>query len=398
MKQIILALFIVLLAAPASAKVKTMDKIDKLPEKKDEAELWERATSHEERLRKIGTLKPHPEIEAYLDDMAERMLGDFLDHLDVELKFVVVEEPTLNAWAYPYGTIGIHTGLLVRMDNEAQLAAIVSHEISHFLQRHTYREMLSRGRQGLFGKGLGLLASAALARETGTFDPNVGNFAGDLWYNLSTSGYSQKNEYVADEEGLMLMANAGLSRDESIPAFEKLAENEVYGAGDPRQMWSSHPRLEDRIKNLKKEIKRAQRKKDYVAGEVPPAIDYYRAIASAYLVTAKLDFDEGQFDRAREGLDRYVQARPKDPEGYFLMGEAYRRQNPKGPDFSKAIEAYEAAIDQDWRYADAHKEIGMAYRLLGDNDEARDAFERYLRLAPDAADAGIIRGYLEEMQ
>ncbi len=110
------------------------------------------------------------------------MLGDFLDHLDVELRFVVVEEPTLNAWAYPYGTIGIHTGLLVRMDNEAQLAAIVSHEISHFLQRHTYREMLSKGRQGLFGKGLGILASAALARETGTFDPNVGNFAGDLWF------------------------------------------------------------------------------------------------------------------------------------------------------------------------------------------------------------------------
>ena len=398
MKRIILALFIVLLTAPASAKVNTMDKIDKLPEKEDEAALWERATSHEERLRNIGTLQSHPEIERYLEDMADRMLGDFLDHLDVELRFVVVEEPTLNAWAYPYGTIGIHTGLLVRMDNEAQLAAIVSHEISHFLQRHTYREMLSRGRQGLFGKGLGLLASAALARETGTFDPNVGNFAGDLWYNLSTSGYSQKNEYVADEEGLMLMARAGLSRDESIPAFEKLAENEVYGAGDPRQMWSSHPRLEDRIKNLQKEIKRAKRKKDYVAGEVPPAIDYYKAIAPAYLVTAKLDFDEGQFARAREGLDRYVQAVPKDPEGYFLMGEAYRRENPKGPDFAKAIEAYEAAIDQDWRYADAHKEIGMAYRLMGENDAAIDAFERYLRLAPNAADAGIIRAYLEELE
>ncbi len=397
-KRTILALSIVLLAMPALAKVKTMDKIDKLPEKQDEAELWERATGHEERLRNLGTLKPHPAIEEYLDSLAERMLGDFLDHLDVELRFVVVEEPTLNAWAYPYGTIGIHTGLLVRMDNEAQLAAIVSHEISHFLQRHTYREMLSRGRQGLFGKGLGFLASAALARETGTFDPNVGNFAGDLWYNLSTSGYSQKNEYVADEEGLMLMARAGLSRDESIAAFEKLAENEVYGAGDPRQMWSSHPRLEDRIKNLQKEIKRAKRGKDYVAGEVPPAIDYYRAIAPAYLVTAKLDFDQGQFERAREGLERYVQARPDDPEGYFLMGEAYRRENPKGPDFSKALASYETAVDRDWRYADAHKEIGMAYRLLGKNAEALEAFERYLRLAPNAPDAGIVRGYLEELR
>ena len=205
-----------LLAAPVQSAVRTMDEIDKLPEKEDEAELWETARSHEERLVRIGTLVSHPDIERYLDSLADRMLGDFLDHLGIRLRFVVVEEPTLNAWAYPYGTIGIHTGLMVRMDNEAQLAAIVSHEISHFLQRHTYREMLSEGRQGLFGKGLGLLTSAAIATQTGTFDPNAGNFAGDLWYNLSTSGYSQKNEYEADEEGLMLMGKAGLARDEAI--------------------------------------------------------------------------------------------------------------------------------------------------------------------------------------
>ena len=394
----LVALLAMTIALPASARVDTMDKIDKLPEKEDEAELWQRATKHEERLRNIGTLKPHPDIERYLDQLADRMLGDFLDHLDVDVKFVVVEEPTLNAWAYPYGTIGIHTGLLVRMDNEAQLAAIVSHEISHFLQRHTYREMLSKSKQGLFGKGLGILAGAALARETGTFDPGVADFTGDLWYNLSTSGYSQKNEYVADEEGLMLMAKAGLSRDESIPAFEALAENDVYGAGDPRQMWSSHPRLEDRIKNLQKEIKKEKRRKDYVAGTVPDAVDYYRAIAPAYLVTAKLDFGEGQFGRAREGLERYQQARPDDAQGYFLMGEAYRRENPLGPDFEKAIEFYDAAIERDWRYADAHRELGMAYRIQGKNDEARDAFERYLRVAADAPDAGIVRGYLEGLK
>ncbi len=394
----LLVVLALLVAAPVHSAVRTMDKIDKLPEKDDEAELWERARSHEERLVRIGTLVSHPDLERYLNALADRMLGDFLDHLGVELRFVVVEEPTLNAWAYPYGTIGIHTGLMVRMDNEAQLAAIVSHEISHFLQRHTYREMLSEGRQGLFGKGLGLLASAAVATQTGSFDPGVGDFAGDLWYNLSTSGYSQKNEYVADEEGLMLMAKAGLARDEAIPAFEKLAENEVYGAGDPRQMWSSHPRLEDRIRNLEKEIKREKRRKDYVEGLVPEAIDYYRAIAPAYLVTARLDLREGQFDRAREGLTRYQIARPGDPEGYFLMGEAFRREHPLGPDFDEAVSAYGMALEKNARYADAYRELGMAYRIQGRVEEARSAFERYLQLAGSAPDAGIVRGYLEGLQ
>ena len=387
-----------LLAAPVRGAVMTMDRIDTLPETEDEAALWERARSHEERLIRIGTLVPHPDIERYLNTLADRMLGDFLDHLGVTLRFVVVEEPTLNAWAYPYGTIGIHTGLMVRMDNEAQLAAIVSHEISHFLQRHTYREMLSESRQGLFGKGLGLLTSAAVASQTGTFDPNVGNFAGDLWYNLSTSGYSQKNEYVADEEGLMLMARAGLAREEAIPAFEALAENEVYGAGDPRQMWSSHPRLEDRIRNLKKEIKREERSKGYVPGRIPEAIDYYRAIAPAYLVTARLDLEAGQFGRARDGLARYQLARPYDPQGYFLMGEAFRRENPLGPDFDNAITAYGMALEKEERYADAYREIGMACRIQGKAEEARGAFQRYLALAGDAPDAGIVRGYLEGLQ
>lgn len=397
-KSLLFAVFALVLAIPAHAAVKTMDKIDRLPEKEDEADLWERATSHEQRLRDNGTLVAYPSIEQYLESLADRMLGDFLDHLDIKLKFVVVEQPTLNAWAYPYGTIGIHTGLLVRMDNEAQLAAIVSHEVSHFLQRHTYREMLSRGTQGMIGKGLGLLAGAALASQTGSYDPGLGDFAGDLWYNLSTSGYSKKNEYVADEEGLMLMAHAGLSRDEAIPAFEKLFENEVYGAGDPRQMWSSHPRLEDRIKNLQKEIKREKRRKGFAPGVVPEAIDYYRVIAPAYLTTARLDFTEGQFARARDGLARYQLARPDDPQGYFLMGEAYRRENPAGPDFDDALAAYETTVAKDASYAAAYREIGMAYRITGNTAKAREALERYLDVAGDAADAGIVRGYLEALQ
>lgn len=381
----------------AAAKVQTMDKITKLPEKQDESNLWERASSHENRLRNVGTLVSHPQIEQYLESLADRMLGDYIDHLGIDVDFVVVEEANLSAWAYPYGTIGIQTGLIVRMDNEAQLAAIVAHEISHFLQRHTYREMLDKGKQSFLGKGLGFLAAAALTKETGTFDPNVMDFAGDLWMNLATSGYSKKNEYVADEEGLMLMANAGLSRDEAIPAFHALAENKEYGAGDPRKMWSSHPRLEDRIKNLQKEIKREKRRKTYVAGEIPDPLIYYRAIASALIVNAKLDIEEGQFGRARDALEKYLMVHPVDPQAHFLMAEAYRRESPLGPDFAECTNSYYEALEHDSDYADAHKELGMTYRQQHKNVEARAAFERYLALAADAPDSGIIRGYLETL-
>ena len=115
-------------------------------------------------------------------------------------------------------------------------------------------------------------------------------------------------------------------------------------------------------------------------------------------VTAKLDFKEAQFGRARDGLERYLLVRPGDAEGYYLMGEAYRRENPNGDNFDKAFENYQLAVAMNWRLAEAHREIGMAHRMLGNTEQARDAFERYLRVAPDAPDAGIVRGYLEGLE
>lgn len=394
-----LALTALFVGLPAqSAKIVPAYEAEKLPDQDDEIELWERASRHENRLRNAGTVFHDRYIERYIEELASRMLGDSIDHLGINIDFVLVREPTLSAWAYPYGTIGLHTGLLVRMDNEAQFGAILAHEISHFLQRHTYREMLDGDRQAKLGKGLGFLASLALARETGTFDSGVMDFTGEIWENLATSGYSKKNEYVADEEGLELMARAGLSQDEAIPAFEALAENEVYGAGDPRKMWSSHPRLEDRIRNLEKEIKRAKRSKDYVPGEVPDPVGYYRGIAPALIMNARMDLDERQFGRAREALGKYLLVHPDDPEAHFLLGESHRRENPMGPDFEECQAAYRAALEHDSGYAPAYRELGMTERQQHKNDAARAAFEQYLNYAAEAPDAGIVRGYLEGLQ
>jgi predicted Zn-dependent protease len=392
----LLGLTLLLAAVTANgAKIKPAYESAALPEETDESELWERASAHENRLRNAGTIFHDRHMEEYIESVAERMLGDSIDHLGISVDFVLVSEPTLSAWAYPYGTIGLHTGLLVRMDNEAEFGAILAHEISHFLQRHTYREMLDGGRQSAVGKGLGFIAGLALAKETGSFDKGVMDFAGGLWENLATSGYSKKNEYVADEEGLELMARAGLPIDAAIPSFQALAENSVYGAGDPRKMWSSHPRLEDRIKNLRKEIKRAKRKKGFVAAAPPDPLAYYRGIAPALIMNARMDMGERQYQRARDALEKYLMVYPDDPEAHYLLGETHRRSNPQGPDFAASEAAYNQALIHDSAFALAHKELGMLHRVQHQNDAAKRAFEQYLANSENAPDAGIIRAYLE---
>ena len=395
----VLAAIFLLAAAGAvyAAKVVPAYEAEKLPGPEEEAGLWETASRHENRIRNGGRALDNRAVETYLESLAQRLVGSRLDHLGISIDFMIVAEPTLSGWVYPYGTIGVHTGLMVRMDNEAQLAAILAHEISHFLQRHTYREMLDGDRQSALGKGLGFLATLAVARETGTFDSNIMDATGNFWLNLSTSGYSKKNEYVADEEGLVLMHQAGFELNEALPAFTALGENKAYGAGDPRKMWSSHPRLEDRIRNLEKEIRRMKRKRDFVAGTVPEQIDYDRKIAPLLLVNARLDLQEQQFGRAREALARYLAVAPDDAEAHFLMGEAYRGDKPLGPDFSDALSAYEAAVAENAGFAPAHREIGMAHRIGGDSARARAAFAAYLENAPEAADAGIVRAYMESL-
>lgn len=395
-RSVILALCACLPLGAHAAKVVPAYEAEALPGEDDEAELWERATGHEQNLRDTDSLVDEPEVVAYIEQLAARMLGDSIDHLGVDVNFILVREPVLSAWAYPYGTIGLNTGLLVRMDNEAQFGAILAHELSHFLQRHTYLEMLDGDRQSKLGKGLGFLAGLAVASETGSFDKGIMDFAGNLWENLATSGYSKKNEYVSDEEGLQLMHRAGLPIGEAIPAFHALAENAVYGAADPRKMWSSHPALEDRIDNLEKEIRRMQRDRDFtpVTGE-PDPLDYYRGIAPALLINARLDIGERQFVRARESLEKYIQVRPEEAEAHFLVGETHRRANPMGPDFTDSQAAYRQALEQDPTHALALRELGMTHRLQGQNAEARQAFEQYLQHAADAPDAGIIRGYME---
>ena len=383
-----------------AANVDPIAELIQFPENSEEARLWDIASKHENNLGNSGRLFHDRHIEAYLESITDNMLGDELDHLGITIDFVLVKEPTLSAWVYPYGTIAVHTGLLAGMENEAQLAAILAHEISHFLQRHSFRELITERRQTGIGKGLGLLATLAVASQTGTVDTGIMDATGGLWTGLVTNGYSRKLEYVADEEGLDLMANANYSRKEALKAFATLGDNDVYGTVKVALLWSSHPKLDSRLENLEKEIKKEQKKKKdaYRAGVVPDSATYYRGIAPALMINANLDIESREFGRARMALTKYISVEVDDPEAEFLMGETYRKQAPDGPDFAPRLEAYQKALQKDSGYAAAHKEVGMAYRQQRMNSDALVAFERYLELAPEAADAGIIRAYMDGMR
>ena len=394
MKILYLVLVVALFTSPAhAARIKHVDDVKALPENKKEQQLWDIAVGHQNNIREQGRVVEDDELQAYVASVGERLLGDRLDHLGVDIKYVVVQNNLLSAWVYPYGTIAVNTGLLAGMENEAQLAAIIGHELSHFMQRHSYRELVAEKRQSAIGKGLGFLATAALAAKTGVVDTGLMK-AGGMWSDLVTSGYSRKNEHIADAEGLELMAAAGYDQEQAIRAFEILRQNSEYGIVSPRLLWSSHPTLDDRLKNLAKAVRKAKRKKGYVAGEVPSSDAYQDAVANAILRTGLQDLRERYFDRARQAFQKFVSARPDKAQGYFLLAESYRLEAPDGPDFGPRQAAYREAIAAESDYAQAYLELGMAARQQGKAQVASEMFQRYLELNSEAVDAGIVRWYL----
>ena len=389
-----LLLLLVVLCSSATvhaAKFKAVNEApSQIPATPEEQEIWDIGRAHQQLVRKGSDVVNDPQLEAYLESVAARLFGPMLGQIGMEVDILVFKDPSVNAWVYPDGTIAVQTGLLAAMENEAQLAAILGHEISHFLNRHAYVQLVKKSKQASLGKLLGSAASLALVASTGV-EADLSKI-GAVWTELVTSGYSRKLETKADAQGLELLATANYPPQEALPAFEALRIPEDDGASVSK-VWSSHPDIDSRLKNLKKSIKKIKSP----ATDIPESLGYYQAVASALQVNVQLDMQAKNLARAQQVAAKYIQAVPQDPEGHFILGEIQRKINPYS-EFDSRTQAYLVALSLDSNFAHAYKELGMAYRQQGKNNEAALAFSQFLSIAPDAPDAGIIQGYLEGLE
>lgn len=197
----------------------------------------------------------NPELNAFVQGVANKIIaqpqaGKF------PYTFKVVGDTSINAFALPGGAMFIHTGLITAADSEAQLAAVMAHEITHVALRHGTHQaskanliqipaalaggMLGGGLLGsLEQAGIGLLANGALLK------------------------FSRDAETQADLMGAQMMAQAGYNPIEMARFFEKL-EAETGKGNWVSSMMSDHPNPGNRVKNVENEIM-AMPQKNYTA-------------------------------------------------------------------------------------------------------------------------------------
>ncbi len=174
-------------------------------------------------------------------------------------EYNLVDAKDVNAWAMPGGKIVVYTGLLPVTQNEAALAVVLGHEITHALAKHGNERMS----QTMVAQGIqvaGGILTAGNERVSSIFNNVYGPTAqiGVLLPN------SRKQELEADRFGLIFTAMAGYNPREAIPLWERMAA--MSNGNRPPEFLSTHPAEETRIKRLQELM--------------PEALKYYKPMNS----------------------------------------------------------------------------------------------------------------------
>lgn len=182
-------------------------------------------------------------VQNYVNRVGQK-IAKVCDRKDVKYSFKVLDSEEVNAFACPGGFIYIYKGLLKKMDNEAQLAAVLAHEVGHVVARHSVKRLQA-------AYGYAILMEVALGDKMGqTARQMVDAAAG-----LILLGYGRDNEYEADNYGILYEKKAGYNPKGMIQLFEKFKKMEEKPPSTFEKLLSSHPPASDRIKNGNKQIK-----------------------------------------------------------------------------------------------------------------------------------------------
>ena len=186
-----------------------------------------------------------PLMQDYLEDLIYR-LSRYSALGDKRLELVIVNNRALNAFAVPGGVVGVHNGLLLYADNEAQLAGVLSHELAHLSQRHFVRSLDKQSASNL-SMMAGLLAGIVLAATTGS-DAGIAAIAtGQAAAMQSQLRFSREHEQEADRIGMQTLSKAGMDPGGIPTMFEIMNRRLRFNSNRPPEFLLTHPLTENRI-------------------------------------------------------------------------------------------------------------------------------------------------------
>ena len=385
-----------LLPTPAAARVRPADMRPLVgpgfrPTDEDERGLWQQYERFEEEIAGSNLLIRDPRLASYVGGLMERVGGPAAR----DLRIYVAHVPEFNAFMAPTGFAVVFTGLLTRMRDEAQLSGVIAHEAGHFLRRHHVRKWRDLKRRtdflAILSMGAGLGGAAA-----GAYLGNWVQLAG-IGTIFTMAAYSRELEAEADAMGLRLIAETGYD-PAAMPAVWQQLIGELNASAEmrrrnrrPHSLLASHPAPESRMRDLNLsslEVKQPGRNYERGRERWLAAIGPHRQRlledqvklndpgASLYIIN----------NLAADGWDGMLR---------YYEGEAWRLRGRPG-DRDRANVSYAQAVILPTAPPEAWRAHGYALISAGRREEGRAALARYLQLAPNAADAAMVRYSLQQ--
>jgi beta-barrel assembly-enhancing protease len=378
----------------------------------DEREIWEQSEAEQQKLNRRGRLYQDPLLEEYINDIARRLTPPEVEQEGVPVRVKILKDPSLNAFAYPNGAIYLHTGLLARVENEAQLATVLGHEMTHVINRDAVRHYRSTRHKVIAANVAAVAASigisavagdqwrrgnavtAAVIGQTANVMLGLGLQLGLL---AAVNGYGRSIEDEADGGAMRLMTQAGYDLKEAPKVHQMLLQR--YGDSSRLEnfFFGNHSRNQERIENYERMLSTEYTQVAQASNLITNTEEFQRRTRPLVRENAILDIEAGRYSTAKAALERVLAVAPTDAKAYFYLGELYRKQRKDPSYVEQAIAAYQKAADHDPSYPEPQRSLGLLYYVSGQKAEARQAFERYLELKPHADDRQQLREYLREL-
>jgi predicted Zn-dependent protease len=321
-----------------------------------------------------GVFKVDQGLTRYVNAVGQRVASASDRSLPYE--FVVLNNPVPNAWALPGGKIAVNRGLLIELNSEAELAAVLGHEIVHAAARHGANAM----QRGMVMQGLMMVAAIGAAGS------EYGNYivgGAQLGAQLITTKYGRDAELEADYYGMQYMARAGYDPNAAIglqQTFVRLSEERQSSWIDG--LFASHPPSIERVDKNKQtalalkpggETNEAQyREKMAILTRLAPA---YNAQDAANTLAANKELPA-----ALVQIERAIALAPAEARFDGVKGEILLSQKR----YAEAVAAYSKALDKDDSYFKYYLGRGLARARLGEAQTGRTDLEQSNLLLPTA--------------
>ncbi|MCV6624952.1 MAG: M48 family metalloprotease [Cellvibrionaceae bacterium] len=319
-----------------------------------------------------GEYQVDPGLSRYVDSVGQK-LAKLSDRPDLPYEFVVLNNDVPNAWALPGGKIAFNRGLLVHLEDEAQLAAVLGHEIVHAAASHSAQQM---SQQQLLGIGTTLAAAATRQSQYGgLIQQGLG-----LGSAAFQARYGRGQELEADAYGMEYMVAAGYDPQGAVElqqTFVKLSKGRQ--SNFLQNLFASHPPSQERVDaNRKRAATMPKGKRNKAAFE--RAMGQLRKDAPAYELHQKAiaAANKKQFDQSLKLTEQAIRKQPKEAMFWDTKGKLLQHQKQN----RDALKAFSRSIDINPNYFSPYLGRGLVYKALNQHDKSKLDFETSVAMLP----------------